>query len=140
MPNILLDTSSGIPLSLLNQVTATPSDVIAGKKFIDASGNLVTGTGKDLHNIKMGTGGLYYDRNANPATHTIRYTAPSDIICGSSGIILRELFFNYSAQTRTVVREVTASYSGNIGTVVYRKISNQEPNEIQMSIPFFYIE
>lgn len=46
-----------------------------------------------------------------------------------SGWILRDIFFNCSAQTRTVVRDFTASYSGNIGTVVYRKISNQDSNE-----------
>ena len=44
MPELLLSPVSGLSKSQLAKTTATVSDVIIGKKFYDANGNIATGT------------------------------------------------------------------------------------------------
>lgn len=138
----LLSPFAGIPNSLLNQVTITPADVASGKKFIDASGNLQTGTATILNsgNIKVGYASFYMDRNGSTGTWTSTFTAPSTIICGASGWIYQDRFFDYGSQSRRVVREISASYSGNIGTAIYKKNEYTDPNEFKINVPFFYLE
>ena len=47
MPENLLNTSEGIPKSLLDQITATENDVVSGKTFIGSDGTLKHGSVPD---------------------------------------------------------------------------------------------